>query len=86
MRGYARPFAPACRRIAGIFLRALPAFTVIEPTPCCAPAGCGEMHRIGEDRTVGWISCRTTAEHVTVRPKYAFRIARRRDAAPHPPI
>jgi transposase len=74
----ARPRTPsrrAARRNRGHLPASLPRVEqVIEPDSLLCPCGCGEMHRIGEDRTERLdIVPAQLRVIVTVRPKYACR-------------
>ena len=66
---------PAPRRNIGNLPASLPRIeTVIEPDSLICPCGCGEMHKIGEDRTERLdIVPAQLRVIVTVRPKYACR-------------
>lgn len=65
----------AVRRNRGNLPKELPRIErVIEPDSLVCPCGCGEMHRIGEDRTERLdIVPAQLRVIVTVRPKYACR-------------
>lgn len=65
----------AARRNRGHLPESLPRVErVIEPSSLLCPCGCGEMHRIGEDRTERLdIVPAQLRVIVTVRPKYACR-------------
>ena len=65
----------AARRNRGNLPKDLPRIEkVIEPDSLDCPCGCGEMHRIGEDRTERLdIIPAQLRVIVTVRPKYACR-------------
>ena len=74
----AAPLAPSrrtARRNRGHLPAGLPCFErVIEPDSLLCPCGCGEMHRIGEDRTDRLdIVPAQLRVIVTIRPKYACR-------------
>ena len=71
----ARPKRPAAERNIGRLPAHLPRITqVIEPESIECPCGCGEMVRIGEDRTERLdIVPAQLRVIVTVRPKYACR-------------
>ncbi len=66
---------PAPRRNIGNLPASLPRIeNVIEPDSLICPCGCGEMHKIGEDRTERLdIVPAQLRVIVTVRPKYACR-------------
>lgn len=66
---------PAIKRTIGNLPADLPRIVqVIEPDSLICPCGCGEMHRIGEDRSERLdIVPAQLRVIVTVRPKYACR-------------
>ena len=72
----ARPRRPAPERNIGHLPESLPRIEqVIEPESTVCPCGCGEMVRIGEDRTERLdIVPAQLRVIVTVRPKYACRM------------
>lgn len=68
------PRKPVCRN-RGNLPKDLPRIErVIEPDSLDCPCGCGEMHRVGEDRTerLDVIPAQLRVI-VTVRPEYAYR-------------